>query len=53
MSAEGLGQDIAQRLGVLEEVNFDSLPTRVIVLTAAEDWVRAAWCSSNPPATCW
>ncbi|HVB54836.1 MAG TPA: response regulator transcription factor [Candidatus Acidoferrales bacterium] len=24
-------------LGVLEEVNFDSLPTRVIVLTAAED----------------
>ena len=24
-------------LSVLEEVNFDSLPTRVIVLTAAED----------------
>src|SRR5260370_14538913 len=24
-------------LAVLEEVNFDSLPTRVIVLTAAED----------------
>ena len=24
-------------LGVLEEVNFDSIPTRVIVLTAAED----------------
>src|ERR1700687_6429878 len=24
-------------LGVLEEVNFDTLPTRVIVLTAAED----------------
>src|ERR1044071_5300339 len=24
-------------LGVLEEVNFDSLPTKVIVLTAAED----------------
>jgi DNA-binding NarL/FixJ family response regulator len=24
-------------LGVLEEINFDSLPTRVIVLTAAED----------------
>jgi DNA-binding NarL/FixJ family response regulator len=24
-------------LGVLEEVNFDSMPTRVIVLTAAED----------------
>src|ERR1700734_3243202 len=24
-------------LGVLEEVNFDSTPTRVIVLTAAED----------------
>src|SRR6202049_483190 len=24
-------------LGVLEEVNFDSLPTRVIVLTAAAD----------------
>src|SRR5579863_3538565 len=24
-------------LGVLEEINFDSMPTRVIVLTAAED----------------
>src|SRR5690242_21676698 len=24
-------------LGVLEEINFDTLPTRVIVLTAAED----------------
>ena len=24
-------------LGVLEEINFDSIPTRVIVLTAAED----------------
>ena len=40
-------------LGVLEEINFDSIHTRVIVLTAAEDdrdvvramrRVRAAWC---------
>jgi len=40
-------------LAVLEEVNFDTLPTRVVVLTAAKmiaTWcapcalVRAAWC---------
>jgi len=34
-------------LGVLEEVNFDSLPTRVIVLTAAED--DRGRCSRHAP----
>ena len=40
-------------LAVLEEVNFDQMPTRVIVLTAAKaiatwcgrcGWARGAWC---------
>ena len=32
-----LERELADGLAVLEEVNFDQLPTRVVVLTAAED----------------
>ena len=41
-------------LSVLEEINFDSLPTRVIVLTAAEDDLgrRARLCAWALAASC-